>query len=69
MKSYYREAYFAELKDYCHLSGEGDFMEITEWSNGEGVDLAISSKQGNQHIELTWGEIELFKHIIDEIEK
>lgn len=43
-----------ELKDYDHTSKLDDFLEVTEWSNGEGFDLNIS--RGEQHISFTWGE-------------
>lgn len=36
-----RRAVFAELKDYCHMCGDDDYMEVTEWSNGEGYDVCI----------------------------
>jgi len=36
-----RRAVFAGLKDYCMHSGDHDYMEVTEWSNGEGYDICI----------------------------
>lgn len=54
MEVYERKAKFTELKPYCHLSKPGDFMEVCEWKNGEGVDVCTSTKQ----FSLTWGELE-----------
>ena len=62
-----RKATFVELKDFCTFSmGErkdkGDFLEVTEWSNGEGYDIHISDVNGEKHFHLTWGQMEaLFK--------
>ena len=54
-----RRAVFSELKGYCHLSGENDFMEVTKWSNGEGYDICIDRKNGQEKFSLTFGEFDL----------
>lgn len=54
-----RKAVFAELAKYCHLSGAHDYMEVTEWSNGEGADISISRKNAEEKFSLTYGEFEL----------
>ena len=48
-----RNSVFAEMKQFCHMSKEHDFIEITEWTNGEGVDISLSDR----HISLTYGEL------------
>ena len=45
MKEYTRTSKFTELKNYDHLSKDDDFIEITEWYNGEGFDVVINDKQ------------------------
>ena len=52
-----------DLKDYCHFAKEDDMMEITEWSNGEGVDVVINSSTDRGKIEfnLTFGEWDCLK--------
>lgn len=37
------------------MANENDFVEVTEWKNGEGFDVSISDKKT---ISLTWGEWE-----------
>ena len=54
-----RRAVFLELKDYCFHSGDHDFIEIIEWSNGEGYDVVIDRKRGCEKFSLTHGEFEL----------
>lgn len=57
-----RKAKFTNLKPYCHHSKEHDYMEVTEWSNGEGLDININDKK---HISLTWGELEALQVLIN----
>ena len=54
-----RRTVFAELKNYCMHSGENDYMEVTEWSNGEGYDILIDRKRGMERFSLSYGEWEL----------
>lgn len=69
-----RKSAFTELKDFCLFSmGErkdkGDFLEVTEWSNGEGYDIQISDVDGNKAFQLTWGQWEALKKCIKLIDK
>lgn len=70
-----RKSAFVDLKDYCinsmgpdkkHL---GHFLEVTEWSNGEGYDISISDSQGERYIQLTNGQYKAIKDCIKAIEK
>lgn len=54
MKEYQRKAKMVELKKYCLHAKEHDFMEVTEWYNGEGFDVSINQR----HFSLSWGEYE-----------
>jgi hypothetical protein len=60
-----RRAVFAELKPYCHCAGESDYMEVTQFSNGEGVDINISRRSGDEKFTLTWGEWELLQVLMN----
>ena len=64
-----RKSYFSEIGSYCHISKPNDFVEITEWTNGEGVDINISSGMGNRTIAMTWGEFKLVKKMMKAIYK
>jgi hypothetical protein len=48
-----------DIKKYCHLANEIDTMEVTEWTNGEGFDIALCKKSGDTLLSLTYGELEL----------
>lgn len=57
----HRRAVSAELKAYCHHAGDHDYMEVTEWSNGEGYDICIDRKRGMERFSLSHGEWELLQ--------
>ena len=51
-----RKAKFLELKPYCMFADGSSFIEVTKWSNGEGVDVTIESKNRSERFSLTHGE-------------
>ena len=53
-----------DLKIYDHLAKDSDFIEITEWHNGEGWDIAINERI----ISLTWGQLEAINYLIKSLE-
>ena len=60
-----RRAVFSELKGYCHMSSDNDYMEVTEWSNGEGYDICIDRKSGGEKFSLSYGEVELLMVLLN----
>jgi threonine dehydrogenase-like Zn-dependent dehydrogenase len=58
-----RTAKFTELKPYDFTAKANDFMEICEWTNGEGVDVTIESN-GHQQFSLTWTQWEALQALI-----
>ena len=54
MKESKRTARFVELHPYDPVASNNDFLEVTEWTNGEGFDVHLS--RGGQWLSLTWGE-------------
>ena len=63
MQSYNRKSIESLLSNFCHLAKPDDFIEITEWYNGEGYDIVINSQLGQQNLNLTHGEISAIIHI------
>lgn len=61
---YNRPAKFAVLKPYDHHAGEDDYVELTEWSNGEGFDIFMCSKNQNERFSLTWGQWDALQAIV-----
>jgi hypothetical protein len=60
-----RRAVFAELKGYCSHSKENDYMEVTEWSNGEGFDIVIDRYRGSDKFSLSYGEWEMLQVLMN----
>jgi hypothetical protein len=69
-----RKTAFVDLEDYCvgslgERKGKGDFLEVTEWTNGEGYDIHIEDSKGTTLLMLTWGQFEAMKKCIKAIDK
>ncbi len=70
-----RKSVFVELKDWCVMSmgpdqkDKGHFLEVTEWTNGEGYDVYISDINGEKSMQLTYGQFDAIKKCIKAIEK
>lgn len=47
------------LRKYDHLAKENSFIEITEWGNGEGWDIAMDDKV----ISLTYGQLNAIQYL------
>lgn len=58
IENYQRKSVHANLKDFCYLSDNDGFVELTEWHNGEGVDVCIASKNKSVLLQLTHGELD-----------
>ena len=58
---YDRKSLMVELKDFDYLAKKNDFIEVTEWGNGEGYDISISD---NQVISITAGQFDAIKKLI-----
>lgn len=65
MKVDNRRSVMEELGKYCHLSNKHDFMEVTEWANGEGVDICIQRGNYTEKFYLTNGEYELLQALFN----
>lgn len=62
----------SNLGKYCHHSikdgavNESHFIEITEWSNGEGYDVCIETN-GSEKFSFTYGQWKLLKKMMKKI--
>ena len=69
-----RNTVFVELKDWCIMSmgpdqkDKGHFLEVTEWTNGEGYDVCINDASGQQQFNMTWGQFQAIKKCIKRLE-
>lgn len=60
-----RKAIHDTLEKYDYLAKKDDFIEVTEWTNGEGYDIQIGD---NKLISLTRGEIDAIQYLILSLE-
>jgi hypothetical protein len=67
MDKYTRVAVFDLLEDYCPLAKPEDFMEVSEWYNGEGVDVTIASVMGTNTTAFTWGQLKALKKLLKQL--
>lgn len=63
---YNRKSLMVELKDFDHLADKHDFIEVTEWKNGEGYDITLSD---SQVISITAGQFNAIKKLIKLLDK
>ena len=59
MKIYNKKSVSDDLKKYDYLSKEDDFIEVTEWFNGEGISVTINTNT----FELTFGQLDAINYL------
>jgi hypothetical protein len=60
-----RKSVTDSLKKYDCLAKDSDFIEVTEWHNGEGWDISIND---NKLISLTWGQLEAISYLVKSLD-
>ena len=65
MEHYNRKSVTDSLKKYDYLAKDSDFIEVTEWHNGEGWDISIND---NKIISLTWGQLEAISYLVKSLD-
>ncbi len=63
-----RTAITADLNGFCVYSKEHDFIEVTEWTNGDGFDILISS-HNDKSFSLTRGQFDAIKTLVKKLNK
>lgn len=59
MESSKRKSVHDDLNIYDYLAKKDDFIEVTEWTNGEGWDITINDKI----ISLTEGQLNAINYL------
>lgn len=67
-----RKSASASLNQFCTFSmadrdTKGDFIEVTEWGNMEGVDVRISDVTGEHNFQLTHGQYQALTECYDKL--
>lgn len=53
------------LRKYDYLAKESSYIELTEWTNGEGYDINIDDEE---HFSLTYGQLDAINYLIKTLE-
>lgn len=59
MKTGKRKAINDYLRRFDYLAKKDDFIEVTEWSNGEGISITINMNT----FELTFGQLDAINYL------
>lgn len=59
MKTGKRKAINDYLRKFDYLAKEDDFIEVTEWTNGEGISITINMNT----FELTFGQLDAINYL------
>jgi len=59
-----RRSAYVDLSKISYLAQDGDWLEVTEWANGEGFDIRINRKDREKNYELTYDELEAIINIM-----
>jgi hypothetical protein len=62
-----RGSVFMELVEIDSTAKEGNFAEATEWFNGEGYDIVLSSSLGDRIFQLSYTELRAIKILTESI--
>ena len=55
-----------DLHEFSIYGQDGDWLEVTEWVNGEGIDIIIEKpKEATKNISLTYDELEAIINIVN----
>lgn len=70
IKLYKRDSAFTPLKEFCIMSmhKDGDFIEVSEWYNGEGFDVEVVTNN-NTRFQLTHGQFDALKKLVKQLGK
>ena len=64
METVKRKSVNDNLQKYDYLAKDSDFIEVTEWANGEGWDISINDKI----FQLTCGELDAINYLVKSID-
>ena len=64
MKFNSRKSVNDKLKKYDYLAKDNDYIEVIEWTNGDGYDIIINDKI----ISLTSGQIDAINYLVRSLE-
>lgn len=64
METNLRKTVSEKLKVFDYIAKDDDFIEVSEWSNGEGWDITINDR----HFHLTYGTLDAINYLTKAID-
>ena len=64
MEKYKLKAISDDLRKYDYLAKEDDFIEVSEWNNGEGWNISINDNT----FQLTMGQLDAINYLTKTLE-
>lgn len=68
MKIEHRKTVYDDLEKYCYFAKEGDCIEVTNWTNGEGFDISLINSKGTRYLSITHGELNAINYLTKALE-
>lgn len=65
--TYNRKSAMVDLKKFNFSGNDGDYMEVTEWKNGEGYTVCIETGNRNVLFDITNGEIDALNYLVNAV--
>ena len=65
--TYNRKSAMIDLKKFNLSGNDGDFMEVTEWKNGNGYTVNIDAGNRNVLFDITGEEIDALNYLVNTV--
>ena len=63
--TYNRKSAIVDLKKFNFSGSDGDYMEVTEWKNGDGYTVSIGAGNRNVLFDITSEEIDALNYLVN----
>lgn len=65
-----RNSVYTHLTEFAHMSNASDFIEITEWTNGDGFDVNVSTTNGpSSFFQMSYDQFDAMKKLVKGLQK
>ena len=65
--TYNRKSAMVDLKKFNFSGSDGDYMEVTEWKNGDGYTVNIEAGNRNVLFDITGEEIDALNYLVNTV--
>ena len=62
-----RKSAIGDLKKFNFSGNDGDYMEVTEWKNGDGYTVSIEAGNRNVLFDITCEEIDALNYLVNTV--